>query len=942
VVLGAPGHAVGGRSVGVAYQMQDAPLDARERPVSGGPRLDAVRTFGNLDAGTYCWTASYSGDAVYAEANATQGCFRLRHVPEVAFEPQPGRDVAPGAAVWLNATFAGPLGAVNVSGEATVLLCDPGQSTAAGCFSPQARTAQASSIDEQARMAGATLLAGTRLGRACWRVEYAGDAFYHPVSATGGAACFNVTRQRVAVRLDALQTARAPWDAQRADAIVSGDGPAPTGSVAFRLCGPTEIVPGVGCPAGAGRTVGSLQTLAGGLASAGAEGLFGPGRLCWALDYGGDAYYSSGSFGDDASACFETQRQPAHVGLSLVGDAQDALPWTPVGVRATVTGNGPLVPGGHVRLLRCDGLSKPACPEGALVGPGGDLAQGVALLMPSAGVVRPGVACLLAHYEGDDYHLEERSASPACHLVSAGPAAIVARLVSDGAPAPGKTAALVVRVSSPAGAATGDVSFRLCAPHQLSPGPSCQSPDAPAAGPAKALSGGAAVSAHVTLTLAGTHCFRVEYSGDALHAPGALSSGDACFTAVPFDACPARAGAHRGGAVALGGGRAYVGLWNESSLQPGEGLVCVFDAETGAFLETFLDPVPRAGGAGDGFGYALSYQDGLLAVGAPFSGAMGKDSGLVRVFDASTGALRSTLSDPMGAAGDRFGWSVAFAGDRVLVGAPGVDLGAPDAGAVFSFDARTGALVGKMGDPTPAPGNGFGWSLAGNATVALVGSPFDDAAGRDAGAAHVLDLASGRFLRTYLPTSPGGRMGWSVGLAGPDAVAGAPQANATAGGAGAVYVFAERAPENATAGALKARLTAAAPRSGAAFGWAVAASATRIVVGAPGNDTGRGALAVYDASNLSSPSPLRRAVDGSGHGDATGPAASTLDALQAGAAPVRRAAQGVAFGHFGAALALSGGTLLAGAPDRGGDREGAAYLLGVDAGDLRPVGGGSP
>jgi hypothetical protein len=111
-------------------------------------------------------------------------------------------------------------------------------------------------------------------------------------------------------------------------------------------------------------------------------------------------------------------------------------------------------------------------------------------------------------------------------------------------------------------------------------------------------------------------------------------------------------------------------------------------------------------------------------------------------------------------------------------------------------------------------------------------------------------------------------------------------------------------------------------------------------VGAPGNESGRGALAVYDAANLTSPSPLRRAVEESGQGDAAAPAASTLDALQPGGAPVRRWVQASAFGHFGAALALSDATLLAGAPDRGVDREGAAYLVGVDTDAAHPLGGG--
>src|SRR6266699_3584398 len=55
------------------------------------------------------------------------------------------------------------------------------------------------------------------------------------------------------------------------------------------------------------------------------------------------------------------------------------------------------------------------------------------------------------------------------------------------------------------------------------------------------------------------------------------------------------------------------------------------------------------------------------------------------------------IQDPSSSAGDLFGWSVAAAGDNILVGAPGVNNGA---GAAYLFDGTTGTLIGTYQKPT--------------------------------------------------------------------------------------------------------------------------------------------------------------------------------------------------------------------------------------------------
>ena len=91
------------------------------------------------------------------------------------------------------------------------------------------------------------------------------------------------------------------------------------------------------------------------------------------------------------------------------------------------------------------------------------------------------------------------------------------------------------------------------------------------------------------------------------------------------------------------------------------------------------------------------------AVGIPVTDGVGR----ARIFSSATGDLLRTLRSDV--PGDGFGWSLANAGDvdadgrdDVIVGAPGDDTVAPDAGAAHVFSGRTGeplyTLVGAHPD----------------------------------------------------------------------------------------------------------------------------------------------------------------------------------------------------------------------------------------------------
>jgi len=109
--------------------------------------------------------------------------------------------------------------------------------------------------------------------------------------------------------------------------------------------------------------------------------------------------------------------------------------------------------------------------------------------------------------------------------------------------------------------------------------------------------------------------------------------------------------------------------------------------------------------SGDGLGSALSFSgsgDQLLVSGPGVDGA-GDNSGAAYVFQRESGqwTQEAKLIASDGAAGDVFGISAALsaAGDLAVVGAVGVDVPAPVAGAAYVFRRTSGGGVDPGGPP---------------------------------------------------------------------------------------------------------------------------------------------------------------------------------------------------------------------------------------------------
>ena len=163
-------------------------------------------------------------------------------------------------------------------------------------------------------------------------------------------------------------------------------------------------------------------------------------------------------------------------------------------------------------------------------------------------------------------------------------------------------------------------------------------------------------------------------------------------------------------------------------------------------LEHTIAAPPTGAQAGARLGNIVATEGNLTVLGAPFDDLQGSNSGVVKVFDSSTGELLHVIANPSPAQNDQFGNSVAISGTRVVVGAPFDDTGATDAGSAYVYDLSSGTPtvpVATLNNPGPAAGDLFGFSVAISGTRVVVGAFRDDTGATDAGSAYVYDLSSG-------------------------------------------------------------------------------------------------------------------------------------------------------------------------------------------------------
>ena len=317
--------------------------------------------------------------------------------------------------------------------------------------------------------------------------------------------------------------------------------------------------------------------------------------------------------------------------------------------------------------------------------------------------------------------------------------------------------------------------------------------------------------------------------------------------------------------------------------------------------------------ADDWFGSSVAISGETAVVGAPGDDvAAGADHGSAYVFVRSGGAWtqQQKLIAPDPEAGVFFGDSVAISGETIVVSARDYDgeAGAGQ-GAAYVF-VRSGAVWNqqqKLIAPDPAPDDHFGWSVAISEDTVVVGATGVDVwAGENQGAAYVFVRADGVWSPNTKMTANDAAardyFGWSVAISGNTAVVGAWGKDGETGvNQGAAYVF-ERSPRGWRQ---RQKLAASDGTPDARFSQSVAINGETLVVGAL---YGGGAAGEYQG-----------AVYVFARSDGVWTEQQKLLASDA---------EDYAF--FGCSVAISGETIVVGAPNddgAGGEDQGSAYVF---------------
>jgi len=384
--------------------------------------------------------------------------------------------------------------------------------------------------------------------------------------------------------------------------------------------------------------------------------------------------------------------------------------------------------------------------------------------------------------------------------------------------------------------------------------------------------------------------------------------------------------------VSLAGDTVVVGAHSDDDKGVNSGSAYVFVKPAGGWTGTLTQRaklLAADGAPNDGFGYSVALAGDTVVVGVLGDDDKGSASGSAYVFVKPAGGWTGTLTQSAkllaadGAAGDQFGYSVAIAGDTVVVGANLDDDKGVNSGSAYVFVKPAGGWTGTLTQSAKllaadgAVNHGFGLSVAIAGDTVVVGDWLDDDKGVNSGSAYVFVKPAGGWTGTLTQSAkllaadgaPYDTFGRSVAIARDTVVVGAPAGSDQKGGSGSAYVFVK--PAGGWTGTLtqSAKLLAADGASFDFFGSSVAIVGHTAVVGAHGDDD-KGSAYVF----------VKPA------GGWTGTLTQSAKLLAADGAPND---------GFGFSVAIAGDTVVVGAGSD--DDKGSAYVFKVGSPNSSPV-----
>jgi drug/metabolite transporter superfamily protein YnfA len=349
-----------------------------------------------------------------------------------------------------------------------------------------------------------------------------------------------------------------------------------------------------------------------------------------------------------------------------------------------------------------------------------------------------------------------------------------------------------------------------------------------------------------------------------------LSTGTPSTPLLTFSDASPSSHEEFGFSVALSGNLAVVGCQKDDRIASNAGSVAIFNLGSAIPEQPWLvidNPTPNNN---DYFGTAVAVAGTKVVVSAYQEDTSGNNNaGMAYIYDTTSptpGTPIRTLANPFPGSQDQFGNAVAISGNLVVVGCSRNDTGALDAGSVYVYDLTSvtpTVPILTLDNPAPAADDWFGHSVAISGTKVVVGAHQNDTGALDAGSVYVYDLASGTPttpVRTLDNPSPAAddEFGYAVAISGSRIVIGCRLDDAGAPDAGSAYLYDLASPNP---GAPVATLVHPNPWNEEYFGSSVAISGTRLAVGVPETDllaTDGGCGYVYEVTSATFPEPADR------------------------------------------------------------------------------------
>ena len=237
------------------------------------------------------------------------------------------------------------------------------------------------------------------------------------------------------------------------------------------------------------------------------------------------------------------------------------------------------------------------------------------------------------------------------------------------------------------------------------------------------------------------------------------------------------------------------------------------------------------GASFDWFGTSVDHDAGHIVIGAEEDGDLGQSSGSVHVWSTLSGYI-TKLTAPDGAAADNFGGDVGVSGTTIVVGAPLTDSVFTDSGSTYLFQTN-GAHITTIVSPDAHAidgGNRFGYSVAISGTNVVIGAPGILNIHESVGVVYLYDTA-GKFITKWEESFPASECGHSVAIEGTYVAVGCPKSFESSMTSGSAYLH----DLNAEA-TYKLLPSLASP--GMEFGYSIALSSEKVIVGARKADGG--------------------------------------------------------------------------------------------------------